>query len=90
MDRTQKAWNAQIDRLLSEFNITSLWKQYGFGHNWPELPVPETFIIGMHKARYERVNLAPTLREASRTWLEARGYGRMSNLPWPAKGELPE
>lgn len=53
-------------------------------------PSNEALLIGMHKARYECVEIEAELRHASRAWLEARGFGRRSALPWPPAGELPE
>lgn len=50
----------------------------------------EVLLIGLHKARYENTDLRPELREASRTWLEARNFTRRGGAPWPPAGQLPE
>lgn len=47
-------------------------------------------LIGMHKARYECINIPADLREQSRAWLEQYGYLRFEGLPWPDRGVLPE
>lgn len=53
-------------------------------------PSNEALLVGMHKARYECTDIEPELRHASRDWLELRGFGRRSGLPWPPAGELDE
>lgn len=45
-------------------------------------------LCAFHKTRYEVVSIPAALREESRVWLQARGFGRFRGLPWPIDGEL--
>ena len=53
-----------------------------------ENPPDEILLIAMHKARYECTTIPDAWRHESRAWLEARGYGRRGNAPFPAPGVL--
>lgn len=50
----------------------------------------EGCLAGLHKARYECIDLAPDLRHASGEWLRARGCCRTYGRPLLPLGELPE
>lgn len=47
-------------------------------------------IIGMHKARYECVQIVAELRHISGAWLRENGYKRLYGLDLLPEGELPE
>lgn len=49
----------------------------------------EAALVAIHKARYEVVGIADELRHESRRWLEANGFFRIKQLPWPPEGVLP-
>ena len=55
----------------------------------PAASSDEVLLVALHKGRYEVSGVAPSLREASRTWLEEHGWSRLDGIPWPPPGQLP-
>lgn len=50
----------------------------------------EKCLLALHKYRYELKHAPDEKRHESRAWLEARGFHRLQNAPWPPEGELPK
>jgi hypothetical protein len=50
----------------------------------------ETRLAGLHKARYECVDMPDEARVESRQWLEKHGYARLGGMSWSTDGKLPE
>lgn len=40
-------------------------------------------LVGMHKARYEIIEMGTKIRNESRRWLQARGYSRLKGRAFP-------
>lgn len=89
---TKYDWNERL-RIMREFDIEGFKRMVegaaGRIARHGVLVVAEAYEIGLHKARFECVQIEARLREESRQWLEERGLSRQRNLPWPPKGELP-
>lgn len=77
-------WVKERDEALRTLDLAWARQQHPEGKD-------EVLLIGMHKARYEAVNIAPELRQQSRVWLEERGYKRIAGMEFPKdRSELPE
>lgn len=44
-------------------------------------------LSGLHAARYEIPSMGDALRNESRMWLQAHGFPRYGDLPWPEEDE---
>jgi hypothetical protein len=49
----------------------------------------DELLAGMHKARYEVVDMPRELRHESAAWLRERGLGAMGGRPLLPEGKLP-
>lgn len=79
-----------IQKFVTERNaaLAALDMDYARSHN-PHGFSDGVLLMGMHKARYECIGLAPELRHASAVWLGERGYKRLTGMPLLPAGELP-
>lgn len=78
-----EAYRTERNRIMREMDVAAAQKMF------PQMD-PESVEVMLHKARYEVVEMGPELRQASRAWLELRGYSRMKMQPWPPAGVLPK
>lgn len=88
---TLEEWRARRNRALRELDIEwarSQTAEHCAATGRP-MPTDRVLLVGLHKARYECTDIEDALRHDSRAWLERRGYGRSTGLPFSHDGTLP-
>ena len=76
-------WLARRNKALAELDLSFAKQEYPEGSD-------EVLLVALHKARVDCTDLPDPLRLDSVEWLRERGFSRVSGLPLPPVGELPE